>query len=287
VKGAVAAYRKAIEVHPNLANAHYNLGAVYCDDFRDFDGAAAEFEACLRIGPEDVITHRHLGHARKGQGDFAGAAAAYRRAIELDPRLADAHNFLGVLLLDHLGDPTGALAELRVATRLAPQDAMYRTNLASALQQGGDEPGAIAALRQAVESDRDYAPALEGLAWLLVTSRNQRLRDPAEAVALAARALDRVPSVARLRTLGAAQYRAGRLKDAIHSLNLACHLHDEGGNPRIGFFLAMAYRESGREDEAREWRAKAVAWMEADQHHDAELERLRAEAEALLGAAGG
>jgi serine/threonine-protein kinase len=287
LKGAVAAYRKAIELNPNLANAHNNLGAVYCDDFRDFDGAVAEFEASLRIGPERATTHRNLGHARKGQGDFAGAAAAYRRAIELDPRLADAHNSLGVLLLDHLGDPRGALAELRVATSLAPQDAMYRTNLAYALQQGGDEPGAITALRKAVESDRDYAPALERLAWLLVTSRDQRLRDPAEAVALAARAQDRAPGVTRLRTLGAAQYRAGRLADAIHSLKLACYLHDEGGTPRIGFFLAMAYQESGREDEARQWRAKALAWMEAEPHHDVELERLRAEAEALLGAAGG
>ena len=53
------------------------------------------------------------------------------------------------------------------------------------------------------------------------------------------------------------------------------------------FFLAMAHWQLGEKDNARDWYAKAVAWMEYIRPYDylyyGELEPFRAEAEELLG----
>ena len=48
------------------------------------------------------------------------------------------------------------------------------------------------------------------------------------------------------------------------------------------FFLAMAHWQVGEKDKARQWYAKAVAWMDKNKPTDAELTRFRAEAKALL-----
>ena len=45
----------------------------------------------------------------------------------------------------------------------------------------------------------------------------------------------------------------------------------------------MAHRRLGREDVARTWYDKAVAWMEKNRPRDEVLVRFRAEAAALLG----
>ena len=46
----------------------------------------------------DALAHYNLGRVLAGKGQFDDAIAEYRKAIELDPNYADAHNNLGVAL---------------------------------------------------------------------------------------------------------------------------------------------------------------------------------------------
>jgi tetratricopeptide (TPR) repeat protein len=120
------------------------------------------------------------------------------------------------------------------------------------------------------------------LAWELATCAEPKLRDPAQAVTLARRAVELAPNAGGYwRTLGVAHYRAGSCEQAAVTLRMSMELGEGGGVD--WFFLAMALWKLGDRDAARTWYGRAVAWMVEHQPTDEELLRLRAEARDLLG----
>ena len=86
------------------------------------------------------------------------AAVAYRKALELDPALADAHVNLGRLLHEH-GEAAAAEAHYREALALRPRDATAAFNLGVALEDLGREKEALAAYQRALELDPEDADA--------------------------------------------------------------------------------------------------------------------------------
>jgi serine/threonine protein kinase len=121
------------------------------------------------------------------------------------------------------------------------------------------------------------------LARLLATSSEAAFRDPQRAVTLATKALELDPHSWRVRnTLGMAHYRAGDNRAAVVTLEESIKLH-EGGNSFDWFFLALAHWRLGDREQAHDWYAKAVAWMDEHKPEDGELKCFRAEAAELLG----
>jgi serine/threonine protein kinase/tetratricopeptide (TPR) repeat protein len=120
------------------------------------------------------------------------------------------------------------------------------------------------------------------LAWFLVTCPSSRLRDPARAVELARKVVDRAPeNQAIINTLGVALYRAGDWKAALEVLEESMRL-SKGGNSFDWFFMAMAYWQLGKPDQAHTWNDRAVEWMDKYQPQNGELKQFRAEAAALF-----
>jgi tetratricopeptide (TPR) repeat protein len=95
----------------------------------------------------------------------AQAAAAYRKAIELDPRHAEAHLNLGCLLLDD-GKAGAAVGEFHEALSCQPRNANASFNLGVALQDLGRDSDAIAAYEQALAVDPGLADAHYNLSKL-------------------------------------------------------------------------------------------------------------------------
>ena len=98
--------------------------------------AAAAFRAAIRLKPDDAEAHYDLGVALGRQGRLYEAVAAFRAAIRLKPALAEAHYGLGSALyaqrkLDE------SVAAYREAVRLVPSDAMVQDGLAAALDLQG------------------------------------------------------------------------------------------------------------------------------------------------------
>lgn len=94
------------------------------------------------------------------------AREAYRRALELDPSLADAHVNLGRHF--HVGGELGrAEPHYREAVRLDPDDPTPHFNLGVLLEELGRREEAIHAYRQAVLRDPDFADAHCNLGLLL------------------------------------------------------------------------------------------------------------------------
>ena len=96
----------------------------------------------------------------------AEAIEAYRRALDLDPSLADGHVNLGRLY--HLSGERGlAEAQYRDAVRLAPEDPVPHFNLGVLMEEQGRRDEAVFAYAQAVSRDPDFADAHCNLGLLL------------------------------------------------------------------------------------------------------------------------
>jgi tetratricopeptide (TPR) repeat protein len=141
---AVREYRKAIEIYPQYAEAHHNLGMIL-QQAGQLDLAVEHFRTALQCpGLEKAwMVHNSLGIALENKGDLDGAVSAYRKAIELDPRPAfPLHNL--ALALAKKGDLAGALEAIRKAAELAPLDPRIRTNREILERRARDKPAAAA-----------------------------------------------------------------------------------------------------------------------------------------------
>lgn len=87
---------------------------------------------------------------RMQAGDYVGARPILEALIAQAPRLAEAHNLLGVCLLQ-LKDPTGSVAQFRTAVQLEPHYENAWLNLGSTLFDLHDSNGAVAAFNQLLE----------------------------------------------------------------------------------------------------------------------------------------
>jgi tetratricopeptide (TPR) repeat protein len=135
---------------------------------------------------------------------------------------------------------------------------------------------------EAGRRDPDQPNAQNVIAWLLATWPDPKVRNPARAVELAKKAVDRMPTKGDYwNTLGVAQYRAGDWKAAVAALEKSMEL-GKGGNSADWLFLAMAHWKLGHKEESRKFYARAIEWMTKHRPTE-ELRLFRAEAAQLLG----
>ena len=110
------AYERALDLDPNLAEAHVNLGRLL---HLAGEGGRAEpqYREAVRLDPEDPTPHFNLGVLLDEVGRRDEAVLAYLQAIRRDPDFADAHCNLG-LLLEALGRRQDAVRHLMTARQL-------------------------------------------------------------------------------------------------------------------------------------------------------------------------
>ena len=129
---ALALYRRAVTLQPNLAVAHANAGAIL-RDMKMFPAALLAYDAALRHNPDHSGFLSNRGAVYVDIGDTAAALADFDRAIELDPGNARAHTNRGVALMD-LHQSATAVAAFDRAIALKPDLADAHHNRGNALR---------------------------------------------------------------------------------------------------------------------------------------------------------
>jgi tetratricopeptide (TPR) repeat protein len=113
---ALAAYRKALDLDPELVDGYVNLGRLM-HDTGDPQEAVRLYHLALERSPDDPVIHFNLALALEDTRGAAPAAAHYQRALELDPTFADAHfNLAG--LCEQLGRRADALRHYHAYKKL-------------------------------------------------------------------------------------------------------------------------------------------------------------------------
>jgi Flp pilus assembly protein TadD len=160
--------------------------------------------------------------------------AHYRKALELKPDYAEAHNNLGNALVSR-GQTDEAMAHYRKALELKPDCAEAHNNLDLARSQWEGILKVLAARRELLRSRPDDVALLNDIAWILATNPNTSIRHGAEAVALAQRAvrLSQGQEPALLGTLAAAYAEAGRFPEAAQTARMAQELATQQNNQSL------------------------------------------------------
>ena len=219
VRRAADFFQQAIAADPSYAAAHAGLADAY-NILADL-GSVAPLEAASRaraatsraldLDPRLAEAHTSLGFIRFFfDWDWDGSERAFREAIAQNPGYATAHQWYAELLASQARFEE-AVAEGRRAETLDPLGFAIATSLADVLyfQRRFDE--AIAHLRRVIEVEPTFYPARNDLARALAQS--------------------------------------GRAGEAIEEFLAAAEL--SGGDPRSHAGLGHAYALAGREADAR------------------------------------
>jgi tetratricopeptide (TPR) repeat protein len=118
---AIAAYRQALELDPDFADAHCNLGTVLYNQGRRVESRAC-FERALGLAPDHLEAHFNLANVLEEEDRNEGALRHYKDSLRIDPLFADAQLNLA-LLYEKLGLPRTARARWRRYLQLEPRGA--------------------------------------------------------------------------------------------------------------------------------------------------------------------
>ena len=128
----------------------YTRASSLDEDPASFDEAEELYRRALELDPELAIAHTNLGNIRFRKGDEAGAEEMYRRALEIDERQPEAHYNLGYVMLER-GDPRKAVDYFDKAIAADARFADAHFNLAMACEAIGEKPRARAHWKRYLE----------------------------------------------------------------------------------------------------------------------------------------
>jgi protein O-mannosyl-transferase len=248
---AITHFEKELALEPFYFSGHFHLGNAYLNSGNP-EAAATNYLAAIQLKSDLPAAHYNLGEARLAQGRVQEAIEHFTAATRLDPKSADAHRQLG-LALQQAARRQEALPYLERAVALNPSSSGLRALLAALLSELGQTQAAIFQYREALKIDENTPSILNNLAWLLSTHPDAAVRDGAEAVRLAERAVDRTnrKQPFLLGTLAAAYAEAGRFDDAVKTAEEAIQIAEQHGQKELA---AKNRGLLGHYRERRAWR---------------------------------
>ncbi len=113
---AIQTYLKVLEIEPDHAAAHINVGTLYYNR-QDFVSAEKHYRLAVEADPRYALAYFDLGNVLDETGRYEEAVASYATAIKLAPTYADAHYNLA-LALERLGRPRQALPHWKMYVKL-------------------------------------------------------------------------------------------------------------------------------------------------------------------------
>jgi serine/threonine protein kinase/tetratricopeptide (TPR) repeat protein len=270
---------RSVEAYESYARGMMNLRLATRDSI---ERAIAAFEDATRQDPEYAIAWAALGGAYELKGSFLSiddlvlkGAEMERRALQIDPTLADAHTWLGSGLLT-LGRVDEAIAAIQEAIKLEPENGQAYQGLARAYWVGkGDFAQAIPAFERSIELNPEagYSYLQLGLLYSWEGRYAEAERILKRSVELQEQyisgnaGLQVVGANARL---GYVYYLQGRYEDAIREYERGMafvassdHALKERTTIELNVKLGAAYHRSGRVEEARRFFGRALKTFEA------------------------
>jgi len=179
LENALDYFNQAIALDPNYVLAYAGLADAYVliPSYRNgpvreaMQPAREAAEKALSLDGELAEPHATLGRVNANEYDFAGAEREYKRAIELDPNYATAHQWYGILLFD-LARNEESQAELRWALEIDPLSVIINLYYFDSLFYARRYDDAIAQLKKTLQLDTKFAATYKRFAKFYMASGN-------------------------------------------------------------------------------------------------------------------
>jgi TolB-like protein/Flp pilus assembly protein TadD len=275
VRRGIQYFEQAIQKDPGyapayagMAIAYASLASVYAPPREVMPKAKAAAMKALALDDTLPDAHIALGSVHLFfDWDWSGAEAELKRAIELNPSSAQAHDLYG-LYFAALQKFDPAIAEIRRARDLDPLSLRFYGDLLSTLVTAGRDDDAIRESRTALEREPNFAAAYE---WMGIAYMQQRRLPEALGALEKAHQLDPNPEIALF--LGQVQALAGNRAEAEKLL----HQIEAVAKQRYvcKYEIAQVYTSLGQKDQAFEWlkrgadeQADCMVWLKSEPWND-------------------
>lgn len=258
---AIACYRQALAVKPDLAGAHYNLANLLFAR-GDLGEAEAGYRRALALQPGLAGAHNNLGLLLDRRHKLDEAVACYRQALALDADYVEALNNLGAALCRRGALDEGE-ASIRRALVLKPDFAGAHDNLGTALWEQGRLAEAEASIRRALQLAPDFTRALGNLGVLL---KDQGRLD--EATSVYRRLTQIAPNdIDGLNGLASALAAQGDATGALETIHHSLRAGETAKARRIFVDIVKRVHWAGDNREVRHMLARAltVPWARPDE----------------------
>ena len=174
---SATAHEKALEIDPQLVQAHVNLVELY-GRLGQFEKADEHYRAAARLDPSSSETYYNYGVLLLGAERYQQAESAFRKTIEINPFHSGAHNNLG-FLLERQGRLLEAEAEYRRAIENKPNNRQTHFNLGRVLVNQEKYEEGIRELKKTIEPEDENTPRYRyalGAAFARSGDRDSALR---------------------------------------------------------------------------------------------------------------
>jgi len=148
---------KATALNSSLPLAYVTLGGIHNATGKN-DLALGEFQRALQLDPRNADAIKGLAHSYESAGRPADAEAAYKRAIALRPDYWGGYNSLGAFYKGQ-GKFDEAVAQFQHVIELTPDNAQVYSNLGAVYVDAGDYkkfPEGEKALKKSIELGPSY-----------------------------------------------------------------------------------------------------------------------------------
>ena len=113
---AIEAYERVLDLEPDHAPAHINLGTLFYNR-QEYADSEFHYRRAVEIDPRYALAYFDLGNVLDETGRVQEAIEAYRNALHLAPTYADA-NYNLALAYEKIGEPRRALAHWKAYIKL-------------------------------------------------------------------------------------------------------------------------------------------------------------------------
>jgi tetratricopeptide (TPR) repeat protein len=153
---------RALEIDPNLAEAHASLAYIVNTYDFDWETAEREYKTALRLNPNYATAHQWFAEHLAFRGRTDEALEEISKALELDPFSLVINRMKGNIL-GFAGRHDEAIAQLQKTIELYPESALVRFNLGENFAAQGMYREAVAQYLIALKLDGEQAPDIEKL----------------------------------------------------------------------------------------------------------------------------
>lgn len=159
-KAAEASVRKAIALDPDHVEARTLLAWIESDIHGDFDAAIAEYRKVVELRPDFAQAHNNLGVALKRKGELDKAADSFNNALERQPDFGAALSNRGWIYAEQ-NRWSEARRDFERALKINPTDDGALYGLAQSLREVRDYAGAQEVLGRLISRSPNFVYWLE------------------------------------------------------------------------------------------------------------------------------
>lgn len=248
-ESALKHYEKAVELHPDYVEALVNMGVIFQGRGR-LEDAVRVYERAYKVAPtiDIVVKNFAMGLQQRGteikaQGDVHKAIQLYEQSVSVNPVCVEALYNLGVAYSE-TGEVQKSMFAYHCALKLNPQCAHAHNNLGVLYRMQGQMELAKKSYEAALVAQPNFTQGLNNLAVMYTQQGFASM-----ALNLLQAAIESDPTYAEAwNNLGVLQRDVGEAEKAVESYSKCCSIEPNNRNAGQNMLLGLNYIYDGNEE---------------------------------------